>query len=174
VRYSTPKGHVGTEVWCRVHGDELVIVARTAKGLAEIARHQLSVPGTPRIADEHYPDHPAGNGPIVRPLRPRDEAEVAFLALGDGAERWLREACAVGVSRIRTKMAQAVELAALVGTSLVDRALGMADLAGRFGEGDLTSIVDHLERGRPAAELVAADEAFSAQPGTGAWEGFGR
>jgi hypothetical protein len=174
VRYSTPKGHVGTEVWCRVHGDELVIVARTAKGLAEIARHQLSVPGTPRILDEHYPDHPAGNGPIVRALRPRDEGEVAFLALGDGAERWLREACAVGAARIRTKMAQAVELAALVGSALVDRALGMAALAGRFSEGDLASIVDHLERGRPAAELVSADEAFSAQPGTRAWEGFGR
>lgn len=174
VRYSTPKGHVGTEVWCRVVGEELVIVARTAKGLVEIARHQLSVPGTPRIADEHYPDHPAGNGPIVRPLRPRDAAEVAFLALGDGAERWLREACAVGTARIRTKMAQAVELAALVGTPVVDRALGMAALAGRFGEGDLTSIADHLERGRPVAELVSADEAFSAQPGTGAWEGFGR
>ena len=174
VRYSTPKGHVGTEVWCRVVGEELVIVARSAKGLVEIARHQLSVPGTPRIADEHYPDHPAANGPMVRPLRPRDEAEVAFLALGDGAERWLREACALGTARIRTKMAQAVELAALVGTPVVDRALGMAALAGRFGEADLASIADHLERGRPVAELVSADEAFSAQPGTGAWEGFGR
>jgi hypothetical protein len=174
VRYSTPKGHVGTEVWCRVHGEELVIVARTGRGLAEIARHELSVPGTPRILDAHYPDHPAGNGPVVRPLRPRDEAEVAFLALGDGAERWLREACAVGAARIRTKMSQAVELAALVGGGLVDRALGMAALAGRFGEGDVASIVEHLERGRPADELVSADEGFSAQAGTGAWEGFGR
>lgn len=174
VRYSTPKGHVGTEVWCRVAGDELVIVARTARGLIEIARHELSVPGVPRIVDAHYPDHPAHNGPIVRPLRPRDETEVGFLALGDGAERWLREACAVGAARIRTKMAHAVELAALVGGGLVDRALGMAALAGRFGDGDVASIVEHLERGRPAAELVSADEAFSAQPGTGAWERFGR
>lgn len=174
VRYSTPKGHVGTEVWCRVHGDELVIVARGVKGLGEIARHELSVPGTPRIVDAHYPGHPGGNGPIIRPLWPRDEAEVAFLALGDGAERWLREACAVGAARIRTKMNQATELAALVGTALVDRALGMAALAGRFGDGDVASIVDHLERGRPASELVSGDETFSSQPGTGAWEGFGR
>ena len=174
VRYSTPKGHVGTEVWCRVVGEELVVVARTAAGLAEIARHELSVPGTPRIADEHYPDHLPGNGPVVRPLRPRDEAEVAFLSLGDGAERWLREACAVGTVPIRAKMAQAVELAALVGGPLVDRALGTAALAGRFGEGDLASVADHLERGRPADQLVSPDEVFSAQPGTGAWEGFGR
>jgi transposase len=174
VRYSTPRAHVGHEVWCRVVGEELVIVARTATGLAEIARHELSVPGTPRIADEHYPNHPPGNGPIVRPLRPRDEAEIAFLALGDGSERWLREACASGVTRVRAKMAQAVELAALVGAAPVDRALGMAALAGRFGEGDLASIVDHIERGAPASELVRADEAFSAQPGTSAWEGLGR
>ena len=36
VRYSTPPGHVGQRVWCRVHGSELVIVARAGTGLAEI------------------------------------------------------------------------------------------------------------------------------------------
>jgi transposase len=174
VRYSTPRGHVGTEVWCRVDGEELVIVARSPKGLAEIARHELSTPGVPRIADEHYPDHPPGNGPHQRPLRPKDEAERAFLVLGDGAERWLREACGSGVARIRTKMAGAVELACLVGATVVDRALGMAALSGRFGEGDVASIVEHLERGAPAEELVRPDEAYSTQAGTSAWEGLGR
>lgn len=174
VRYSTPKAHVGHEVWCRVAGEELVIVARTATGLAEVARHELSTPGHPRIADEHFPDHPAGNGPHERTLRPTDEAERAFLVLGDGAERWLREACAVGVARIRSKMADAVELAALFGSAPVDRALGMAALAGRFGEADLASIVSHLDRREPAESVVIADAEHSAQPGTGAWEGFGR
>ena len=60
VRYSTPPGHVGTTVWCRVVGEELVIVARTRAGLHEIARHELSTPGTPRIVDAHYPGHPGG------------------------------------------------------------------------------------------------------------------
>jgi transposase len=174
VRYSTPKGHVGHEVWCRVAGEELVIVARTAKGLAEIARHRLSTPGQPRILDEHYPDHQAGNGPKERPLRPADDAERAFLALGDGAERWLREACSTGVSRIRSKMAGAVELAALVGSAPVDRALGMAALAGRFAEADLASIVEHLDRRDPIESLAIADPLHSAQPGTAAWDGFGR
>ena len=32
VRYSTPPGHVGDRVWCRVHGSELVIVARDRHG----------------------------------------------------------------------------------------------------------------------------------------------
>ena len=174
VRYSTPKAYVGKEVWCRVEGEELVIVARGAGGLAEIARHALSTPGRPSIADEHYPDHPAGNTPPQRPVRPKDGAERAFLALGDGAERWLREACATGVSRIRAKMAQSVELAALVGAGIVDRGLGMAAVSGRFAEGDLASIVEHLRAGSPGRDLVVADEAFSTQDGTAAWEGFGR
>jgi hypothetical protein len=60
VRYSTPPGHVGDRVWCRVHGTELVVVSRAGTGLAEIARHALPTPGTPRIDDEHYPHHPGG------------------------------------------------------------------------------------------------------------------
>ncbi|HVL03121.1 MAG TPA: IS21 family transposase [Acidimicrobiales bacterium] len=174
VRYSVPKAHIGHEVWCRVAGEELVVVARSAAGLAEVARHELSTPGHPRIADEHYPEYPPGNGPRERPLRPTDEAERAFLALGDGAERWLREACACGVARIRSKMADACELAALVGSAPVDRALGMAALAGRFAERDLAAIVEHLDRRDPAESLVTADEAHSVQPGTGAWERLGR
>ncbi|HVM21242.1 MAG TPA: hypothetical protein VM307_14880 [Egibacteraceae bacterium] len=75
VRYSTPPGHRGTQVWCRVHGEELIVTARTGAGLAEIARHRLSTPGNPRIDDAHYPTHPAtGSGPrpprLARPARP--------------------------------------------------------------------------------------------------------
>ena len=174
VRYSTPKGYVGSEVWCRVHGDELVIVARTADGLREICRWELSTPGHPRIADEHYPDHEPGNGPKIRPLRAGNDAERAFLALGEGAERWLREAAATGVARVRAKMADAVALASLVGSDPVDRALGVAALAGRFAEDDLASIVEHLDRHDAAEELVSANVAHSAQVGTGCWEGVGR
>ena len=115
VRYSTPPGHVGTRVWCRVVGEELVIVARTGRGAVEIARHRLSTPGSPPICDEHYPHHPGGNGPRQPRPRPRTEAEAAFLAIGDGAQRWLVEAAASGAARIRSKMARAVELAAVLG-----------------------------------------------------------
>ena len=174
VRYSLPRSWVGAEVWCRVEGDELVVSGRGPAGLCEIWRHELSVPGRPRVLDCHYPEHPAGNGPPVRAVRARTEAETGFLALGEGAERWLREACATGVSRIRAKMAEAVELAALVDADTLDRALGTAALAGRFAEGDLASIVEHLGRHGDSAEVVRADETHSAQPGTAAWEGFGR
>lgn len=177
VRYSTPDGHQGAEVWCRVEGDELVIVGRGSTGLGEIARHRLSTPGHPRIADEHYPHHRAGNGP--RPPRPkaRSDAEAGFLALGDGAERWLIEAAASGAQRVRTKMARAVELAALFDADIVDRALGLAAVAGRFDDGDLASILDRLRVEDAAIEVLAAvvaDETHSTQPGTGSWKDLGR
>jgi len=170
VRYSTPDGHQGKQVWCRIVGDELVVTARTAQGLAEICRHVLSTPGRPQIVDAHYPNHPGGNGPKTPRPKPRTAAEVAFLALGPGAHTWLVEAAAVGAQRIKTKMAAAVELAAIVGTEQVDAALALAATAGRFDDGAIASITDHLALGRPQLELVRAGEEHSAQPGTGAWD----
>ena len=173
VRYSTPPGHVGAKVWCRVVGDELAIVGRTAVGLAEIARHQLSTPGNPRVLDAHYPHHPGGNQPRTPKPRPRTLAEVAFLGLGEGAHRWLVEAGAAGATRVRSKMARAVELATVVGVERVDEALGLAAVAGRFAEHDLASILDHLATSGMPADVVTADEAHSVQPGTGSWGRLG-
>ena len=175
VRYSTPPGHRGTQVWCRVHGEELVITAATTAGLAEIARHRLSTPGTPRIDDSHYPTHPAaGSGPRPPRPRPTDETEQAFLALGAGAHAWLVEAGAHGVARARSKMTAAVDLACILGSELVDRALGVAAAAGRFDDGDTAAIAEHLAAGGGDADTVGADERHSAQPGTSSWEGFGQ
>ena len=189
VRYSTPPGLVGAEVWVRADGDELAVVADLAAlplrpdwagpgplGLAEVARHRLSTPGNPRIDLAHYPGHPQQPDGTPRPPQARavTEAEAAFLAIGDGARAWLTEAAAASASRVRAKMAEAVELAALAGTAAVDAALGTAALAGRFGDGDLLSIVGHQAAGSAAGEPVTvAGEAYSAQPGTSAWAGFG-
>jgi hypothetical protein len=174
VRYSTPPGHVGLKVWCRVVGDELVIVAKTGAGLAEIVRHVLSTPGNPRILDAHYPHHPGGNLPRVPKVRARTAQEVAFLDLGEGAHRWLVEAGACGVVRVRAKMDRAVELAAVLGVDKVDEALGLAAIAGRFADGDLASICDHLAAAGTPTDLVTADEGHSAQPGTSGWERLGQ
>ena len=187
VRYSTPPGLVGSEVWVRADGDELVAVADLAGlplrpawacdgalGLAEVARHALSIPGNPRIGLAHYPDHPQQLDGTPRPpqVKPVTEAEAAFLAIGHGARAWLTEAAAAGASRVRAKMAEAVELAALAGTAAVDAALGTAALAGRFGDGDLLSIAGY-QAGTAAGPVTVADEVYSAQPGTSAWAGFG-
>jgi hypothetical protein len=188
VRYSTPPGLVGSEVWVRADGDELVVVAdlnallvrptwaaeQGAFGLTEVARHHLSTPGRPRIDLGHYPDHPQapGGGPRVPQPKATTAAEKAFLTLGSGAHAWLIEAGAAGAQRVRAKMREAVELAALIGTGDVDAALGVAAAAGRFAEGDLLAIVEHRSAGADAATLVHADEAHSVQPGTGTWAGF--
>jgi len=174
-------------VWVRADGDELVAVADLAGlplrpawagggalGLAEVARHALSIPGNPRIDLAHYPDHPQQPDGTPRPpqVKPVTEAEAAFLAIGDGARAWLTEAAAAGASRVRAKMAEAVELAALAGTAAVDAALGTAALAGRFGDGDLLSIAGY-QAGTAAGPVTVADEVYSVQPGTSAWAGFG-
>lgn len=188
VRYSTPPGLVGAGVWVRAEGDELVVVADLAGlpvcpqwagsgpvGLAEVARHRLSTPGNPRIDPAHYPGHPQQPDGSPRPprIRPVTEAEAAFLAIGDGARAWLTEAAAAGASRVRAKMAEAVELAALAGAAVAGAALGTAALAGRFGEGDLLSIAGYQGAGGAEEPVRTADEAYSAQPGTSVWAGFG-
>lgn len=173
VRYSTPPGWVGEQVWCRVEGEELVIVGAGEQGLREVWRHRLSVPGRPQILAEHYPDHPEGRETMQPQIRPQGEEERVFLAIGEGAERWLRGAAASGATRVRAKMAQAVELAVLFGSRQVDEALSRAAEVERFGEDDLISILSHGQGG-PQLQLVRADESYSAQPGTSAWEDFGR
>ncbi|MER6961564.1 hypothetical protein [Streptomyces sp. NPDC000618] len=59
---------------------------------------------------------------------------IAFVGLGPGAGRWLKEAGPAGATRIRAKMARAVELAVILGVAKVDEALGLAAAAGRFGD----------------------------------------
>jgi hypothetical protein len=170
VPYSLPKAWVDQEVWCRVEGEELVVVGRDEVGLREIVRHQLSVPGTPQILEEHYPDHPNGRGVLQPRRRPQTETERDFLALGEGAEVWLTTAAATGVTRIRAKMGRAIELARLLGNARINEALERAARAGRFGENDLASILEH--RGEGSSTI--ADQSFSAQRGTKAWEVIGR
>ena len=70
-------------------------------------------------------------------------------------------------------MARAVELAAVVGADQADAALGLAAIAGRFADGDLASIIDHLAAEREIGEVVIADEAHSVQPGTSGWARLG-
>jgi len=174
VRYSTPPGLVGAEVWTRVQGGELVVTARTPGGLREVARHHLSTPGNPRIDLAHYPDHPQDPTGAPRPpkAKARTQAETAFLGIGDGAHAWLVEAAAIGAQRVRSKMAEAVELAALMGTDSVDQALRAAAAAGRFGDGDLLSILDYQGAGSADADMAIADDQHALQPGTSSWAGF--
>jgi transposase len=173
-RYSVPHQLVGERVWVRVAGDELVLTHVGLVGACEVARHRLTTPGVPRIDPAHYPER------TTDPLHPKPRAqtpeELAFLEIGGGAERWLILAAAAGAERIRTKIRRATELATLVGATPVDRALGLAAEAGRFADGDLESILDHLRLmgDRSAEPLDSGDGNDTLQPGTSAWELVGR
>src|SRR6478672_12218096 len=97
---------------------------------------------------------------------------LAFLALGDGAALWLKEAAAQGSSRIRVKMAHAVSIAKLTNPARVDWALGHAAVHQRFGEGDLASILAaNLDPGTPAARQAGEDKSLT--QGTAGWAALG-
>src|SRR5262249_18978899 len=117
-------------------------------------------------------------GALRRTPRPATGDEARFLALGEGAALWLIEAAAAGSSRIRAKMAEAIDLAALHDQAAVDRALGQAATAGRFGHGDVAAIVAHQagDTGTAAntAELSQAGEHNSLAQGTSGWAGLGK
>ena len=89
---------------------------------------------------------------------------------------WLIEAAAAGCSRIRAKMAEAIDLAALHNPAVVDRALGQAATAGRFGHGDLAAILAHQagDPNTPAiTEPTRAGEHNSLAQGTAGWAKLG-
>jgi hypothetical protein len=169
--YSVPHQLAGDTVWARVHGRQVVLTHLGAAGPVEVARHELTTPGNPRVNPEHFP--PAPETPLGRTPVAANEAEAEFLAIGAGAALWLTEAGANGVSRVRAKMADAVGLAKLSGVEAVDWALGHAAVHGRFADGDLASIIAH-RAGGVAGDARQAGEDHSLQPGTRAWEGFGR
>jgi hypothetical protein len=172
--YSVPHTLAGQTVWVRPYAEQVVIVHVGDAGPIEVARHARTTPGCPRVDDAHFP--PAPEGPLDRRPRAKTVAEKHFLALGEGAGLWLIEAAAAGCSRIRAKMAEAVELAALHDRAAVDRALGQAATAGRFGHGDLAAILAH-QAGDPdqrrAAQPARAGEHNSLAQGTGAWARLG-
>jgi Mu transposase, C-terminal domain len=165
-QYSVPHELAGQAVWVRRHGEQVVITHAGPGGPAEVARHLVTAPGSPRVQDAHYPPPPPG--PLGRAPKPRTAAEAQFLAIGDGAALWLAEAAAAGASRMRAKMATAVQLAALHGAVATDRALGQAAAAGRFADGDLAAIVAHQACAAEGEASRAGEQRTLAQ-GTGGW-----
>lgn len=104
-------------------------------------------------------------------IRAKNPDEEAFLAIGHGAHEWLREGAAVGVSRMRVKMAEAVALSRLHGRDRVDEALGTAAAYGRFATGDVASLLTHRVAGQEGRS--AGEEASLAQ-GTAGWQAIGK
>jgi len=177
-QYSVPHTLVGQTVWVRVHGrgvdEEVVIVHVGGSGPVEVARHHRASPGSPSLVDAHFPPAPAGA--LERRPKPKNAAETAFLALGDGARLWLSEAAAAGTVRMRVKMSEALALAKLFDPAEVDWALGHAAVHGRFAEADLASILDHHAGARSGEHDAShrAGEDHSLTQGTAGWAGLGQ
>ena len=68
---------------------------------------------------------PRSHEPRERRPRPTSRSEEQFLALGEGAKRYLVEGAASGARRLEARMAEAVCFAALHGVGPVDEALGL-------------------------------------------------
>jgi transposase len=168
-RYSVPDRLCDSAVWVREQAGEVVIVAGEGSGAHEVARHRIVGPGRSSITESHY-THSCGRDPLAPRPRPTNDAERAFLALGEGAKRYLVEGAALGTRRIGARMAEAVTLASLHGRGPVDAALGIAAMAGRFSEGDLGSILVH---GAAAAMVALPPAEHSLSGGTQMWSALG-
>lgn len=172
--YSVPHELVDERVWVRADGSKLIVVHVDGPGgPREVARHELTTPGRPALCDEHYPPKPAGA--LDRKPKARSLEERAFLALGEGAERWLIAAAAAGAQRVRRKMADAIDLSKLHGAEQIERALATCAQAGRFVDGDLQAILTHQQQHAVVIPLpLRASDESSLQRSTRSWEGFGR
>lgn len=167
-QYSVPQHLLGEQVWVRVHGagtdEQVVIIHHGDRGPVEVARHRRATPGSPQINEDHF-GGPSDKQPGQYRVRPRNDAEREFLAIGDGAHVWLSEAAAAGTGKIRAKMDAAVTMAKVAGNGRVDWALGHAAVNGRFGYRDLASILN----AHPPTTTLQAGESRSLAQGTSSW-----
>lgn len=164
-RYSVPHELCAEVVFVRRDGEEVVITGMRPEGAAEVARHKVATPGQLVLSDGHYPPRPRVPGRAPRATTP---GEAEFLAIGEGARRYVAEAAAIGERHIQERMTEALVLLASSDRGLLDEALGLAAMAGRFAPGDLASIV--ATRREP---LRRPSEDHSLQPGTAAWSKLG-
>lgn len=172
-QYSVPAFLLGASVFVRAHGvgagEQIIVVHIGVDGPVEVARHDRAAPGSPAVDDAHFPDH-LEKIPGEYTIKARSAAEAEFLGIGAGAQGWLIEAAASGASRMNAKMTEAVALAKIHGTAVVDQALGAAATYGRFATGDLISLLS----AQVNAQRRRADEASSLAQGTQAWASLGQ
>lgn len=153
-RYSVPHRLVGERVEVIASDRELTV---THAGVP-VAHHALLTPGEASIEDEHYPTAPPTG---VRALRPRTEAERAFLAIGQEAHAYLRAGAAAGTARLHERVDDALQIAATRGQERTRATLERAWRFQRFARGDLEAIADSLgatppEQASPMAPLELA------------------
>jgi len=133
-RYSVPHALVGQTVQVQAQEGMLCILHAGH----EVAHHRTVALGEVALDDQHY------GGAARRPtrvIRPRSTAEIAFLALGPAAERFLRAAAAAGTARLETELRAIIALETAWGRAALVPALERAVTFHRFTAADVRSIL---------------------------------
>ncbi|HEV8064425.1 MAG TPA: IS21 family transposase, partial [Acidimicrobiales bacterium] len=134
-RYSVPDEHVGRQVQVLVRDKTVEIVF-----LGEIvASHDLVAPGEASIKDEHYGG--ARKAPN-RGVRPKTKEEKGFLALGEAAEVFVKQAAASGATKLASDLRELVALESVYGKEVLLAAIERAVEFNRFRAADVRSIID--------------------------------
>jgi transposase len=160
-RYSVPLTHIGEQIELQVRdGRVLVLVSGEI-----VADHDLVAPGESSVKDEHY------GGPRPTPrrqARPKTPAEMAFLALGPVAERFLKEAAAAGIASLASDLTELVALQAAHGTEPLLAALERALAFKRMRAFDVRSILEAgagvPEPKRPGEAIIVPLPAVATRP----------
>jgi transposase len=131
-RYAVAQDLVGKVVEVRAE-DGAVIISHQG---SEMARHLPVAPGEVALGSFALESRKPARG-----VRPRTQAEIAFLALGPSAEAFLRAAAAAGTLRLESELAEIATLAAAWGRETLTRALERALRFRRFKARDIRAIL---------------------------------
>lgn len=154
-RYSVPTRLIGATVRLIQSEGRLLIVDPSCGEV--VAEHDLAMPGTASVLDEHYP-HPR-RAPSREP-RPRTAVEQHFCSLGDIAEKFLIGAAAIGNTRLGSELEILLALGAAHGTDALVAALNRAVAFKRFRAADVRSILAAgagAPQPRPAGDALILD-----------------
>ena len=143
VQYSVPYAYMGAKVMVRqdLTNNALVITARDGDGITRhIASHALGARGEILIEDAHFPPN-TPSGPQDRAIIPKSAVEKQFVAIGAGAQAYLRAAAADGTPRLKERLPLLTALTAAWPAQQVSDALATAATVGRFLVADVESIL---------------------------------
>ena len=170
VDYSVPWQHMTDVVYCRLDAtqERVVISHRRGDGMiVTLASHPQGKSGDIVLRDEHFPVlHPTG--PLDRKPKARSSMEKRFLSIGAGAQTYVQEAAAQGVSHLRQKIERIVEMLGAWDAEELDGALALAAKTSRWRIQDLESLCQ--TGAQILAPVYSADETGSLSQGTSAWE----
>lgn len=177
--YSVPEELMGRQVYITEQSspdvDEVVIYFHDIDGVEEVARHVKGARGDSRIDPSHFSFQRPEPGHYK--VNPRSKLEKDFLAIGPGAEAWLRFGVAHHAPQIKHTMSLFVTLAATCGKWFADDIARAAIDAGLITSTDIKAMADNYPVNALAAKIGTAFDIEGPEPETiehasNSWDGF--